>query len=102
MSTLLEPALEIAMNEVRALPVEPIRNSLILIGLVLRTRSAIEYDWPAPHVAVPTRSPLKLAGPAVTVNVALALSPGAIGPAIVSVPCTAVVQPAAGGARLSL
>src|SRR5262245_23264192 len=67
----------------------PMRNSLIFTGLVLRARSAIAADWAAPfavHVAVPLRSPLKLAGPEVTVNVRLTLSPGAIGPAMVSDP----------------
>src|SRR4051794_26191278 len=81
------------MNELVELAgeLEPIRNSLILTGLTLRTRSAIDADWAAPlarfvHAAVPSRSPLKLAGPEVTVNVALTLSPGATGPGIVSAP----------------
>src|SRR3954447_8306210 len=81
-----------------SLPV-PMRNSLILTGAVLRTHSVIDADCGAPfavHVAVPNRSPLKLAGPDVTLNVTLALSPGAIGPGIVSEPppSTAALQPA--------
>src|SRR3954466_13210484 len=64
-------------------PLEPIRNSLILIGLVLRTFSAIAADCPSPHVPVAIRSPLNDAGPEVTLNVALTLAPGATGPAIV-------------------
>src|ERR1700754_3317398 len=73
------------MNELVPLlgELEPMRNSLILTGLVLRTFSAIDADCPSPQVAFPTRSPLKLTGPEVTLNVALTLSPGAIGPAIV-------------------
>src|SRR4051794_13434090 len=72
------------MNELVPLPVEPIRNSLILIGLVLRTRSAIDADCPSPHAAVPMMSPLNEAGPEVTLNVRLTLAPGATGSEIVS------------------
>src|SRR3954471_8568280 len=64
----------------------PRRNSLILIGLVLRTFSAIVADCATPLVvqeALPMRSPLKLPGPEVTLNLTLTLSPGATGPAIV-------------------
>src|SRR4051812_18178995 len=61
----------------------PIRNSLILIGLVLRTFSAIDAVCPSPHVAFPMMSPLNGASPDVTFNVALTLAPGATGPAIV-------------------
>src|SRR5689334_12636799 len=93
------------MNESVASAVVPMRNSLIFTGGVLRARSAIDADCVAPfavHVAVPTRSPLKLAGPDVTVNVRLTLSPGATGPAIVSEPpWTAALQPA-GSDRPSL
>src|SRR3954454_11207014 len=68
----------------------PMRNSLILTGLVLRTRSDVEADRVAPpwsvHEAVPAMSPLNTAGPEVTRNVRLTLSPGATGPAIVSEP----------------
>src|SRR3954453_21521041 len=73
------------MNELVPLAglLEPIRNSLILIGLVLRTFSAIDADCPSPHVAVPIRSPLNEAGPEATLNVALAPAPGATGAAIV-------------------
>src|SRR3954449_1508324 len=76
----------------------PIRNSLILIALVLRTFSAIDEDCPSPHVALPIRSPLNGAGPEVTLNVALTLSPGATGSATVF--GASVVQPA-GAAMLS-
>src|SRR3954462_10125181 len=75
------------MNELVALlgALLPTRNSLILIGLMLRTFSAIAADCVAPldefvQDALPIRSPLKLAGPDVTVNAALTLSPGATGP----------------------
>src|SRR3954451_20575609 len=75
------------MNELVALlgALLPTRNSLILIGLMLRTFSAIAADCVAPldgfvQDALPIRSPLKLAGPEVTLNVALTLSPGATGP----------------------
>src|SRR3954468_20220653 len=87
------------MNEFDPLPVEPIRNSLILTGLVLRTRSAIDAVCPSPHAALPMMSPLNGAAPEVTLIVALALSPGATGPAIVTGPL--VVQPA-GAVTLSL
>src|SRR4051794_23928151 len=75
----------------------PMRNSLTLIGLVLRTRSAVEADCGAPWLvqdAVPIRSPLNAAGPEVTVNVRLTVSPGATGPGIVSAPWTAALHPA--------
>src|SRR3954452_4202416 len=65
------------MNELLPLPVEPMRNSLILIGLVLRTFSTIDADCASPHVAVPMMSPLKAAAPEVTLNVLLTLAPGA-------------------------
>ena len=83
------------MNELVALVGEllPMRNSLILIGLVLRTFSAIDADCPSPHVALPIRSPLNGAGPEVTLNVALTLAPGATGSA--SVFGASVVQPRA-------
>src|ERR1035438_8343815 len=63
-------------------------NSLILTGLTLRTFSAMVSDC-GPlrvglvHETLPTRSPLKAAGPEVTLKVALTLAPGATGPAIV-------------------
>ena len=61
------------------------RNSLILTGLALRTLSAMISECFAPlvwfaHEALPTRSPLKAAGPDVTLKVALTLAPGATGP----------------------
>ena len=62
------------------------RNSLILIGLTFRTFSAVVSDCFPPvagfvHEALPTRSPLKAAGPEVTLKVALTLAPGATGSA---------------------
>src|SRR5690348_11078914 len=59
-------------------------NSLILIGLTFRTFSAVVSDWVAPlagldQEALPTRSPLKAAGPEVTLKVALTLAPEATG-----------------------
>src|SRR6266511_1608276 len=82
MSTALVPALESSMNELVGLSLVPVRNSLILIGLTLRTFSLVVSDCLAPvagfvHEAVPTRSPLKAAGPEVTVKVALTVAPGA-------------------------
>src|SRR5262245_22542382 len=81
------------MNELVPLAglLEPMRNSLILTGLVLRTGSAIEADW-SPQVAVPTRSPLNGAGPEVTLIVRLTAAPGATGSLTVTGPV--VVQPA--------
>src|SRR5437016_1392179 len=79
------------MNEFVELAGEPalILNSLILIGLTFRTFSAVVSDCIAPlvwffHWALPTRSPLKAAGPEVTLKVALTLAPGATGSAIVT------------------
>src|ERR1051325_7977795 len=79
------------MNEFVGLAAVPslTRNSLILIGLTFRTFSAVVSDCFAPlvwfvHWALPTRSPLKAAGPEVTLKVALTLAPGATGPAIVT------------------
>ena len=79
------------MNESVALAGAPalMRNSLILIGLTLRTFSAVVSDCVTPlvacfHEARPTRSPLKAAGPEVTLKVALTLAPGATGSAIVT------------------
>src|ERR1017187_5902753 len=74
------------MNEFVELVVEPslMRNSLILIGLTFRTFSAVVSDCFLPfagfvHETLPTRSPLKAAGPEVTLKVALTLAPGATG-----------------------
>ena len=76
------------MNEFVGLAGEPelMRNSLILTGLTFRTFSAVVSDCFAPlagfvHEALPTRSPLKAAGPEVTLKVALTLAPGATGSA---------------------
>ena len=85
------------------------RNSLILIGLTFRTFSAVVSDCVAPcrfvHEALPTRSPLKAAGPEVTLKVALTLAPGATGSAIVFdvsvLPATTEVHPV-GTERLNL
>src|ERR1035441_10194245 len=79
------------MNEFVELAGEPelTANSLILIGLTFRTFSAIFSDCVLPfvvHEALPTRSPLKAAGPEVTLKVAFTLAPGATGAAIVVVP----------------
>src|SRR5512136_1107553 len=72
------------MNESVGLAGEPAltRNSLILIWLTFRTFSAVVSDCGLPvagfvHEALPTRSPLKAAGPEVTLKVALTLEPGA-------------------------
>src|SRR5678815_1217665 len=79
-----------------------LRNSLIVIGLTLRTFSTAVSDCFVPpaafvHRALPTRSPLKAAVDDVTVKVALTLAPGAIGTAIVAdaldVPGTTAVHP---------
>src|SRR5258708_35523109 len=77
------------MNEFAGLSGELMRNSLILIGLTFRPFSAVGSDCvPARvglvHEALPTRSPLKAAGPEVTLKVALTLAPGATGSAIVT------------------
>src|SRR5262245_41240090 len=82
MSTATAPGLERSMNELVGLSLVPVRNSLILIGLTLRTFSVVVSHGLAPvvgsvHEAVPTRSPLKAAGPEVTVKVALTVAPGA-------------------------
>src|SRR5579862_3177352 len=64
---------------------EPRANSLILIGLTFRTFSAAMSDcvWPLAfvHEALVTMSPLKAAGPEVTLKVALTVAPGATGSA---------------------
>src|SRR6266568_527573 len=70
------------MNALVGLVLVPARNSLILIGLTLRTFSVVIPDCFAPfvgfvHAALPIRSPLKGAGPEVTLKVALTLAPGA-------------------------
>src|SRR5437763_8494936 len=79
------------MNESVGFVGEPalIRNSLILTGLTFRTFSAMVSACFAPlawlvHWALPTRSPLKAAGPEVTLKVALTVAPGATGSAIVT------------------
>src|SRR5215475_7638444 len=76
------------MNEFVGFPGPLTRNSLILIGLTFRTFSAVISDCVRPlefvHEAWPTRSPLKAAGPEVTLKVAFTLASGATGPAMVS------------------
>src|ERR1039458_7697284 len=72
------------------------RNSLILIGLTFRTFSAVvalNCLPPLVHAAVPMRSPLKAAGSEVTLKVAVALAPGAIGSANVVGPEAAAAHP---------
>src|SRR4051812_1809550 len=70
------------MNALVGLALVPARNSLILIGLTLRTFSVVVSLRLMPfagfvHVALPIRSPLKAAGPEVIRKVALTLAPGA-------------------------
>src|ERR1700709_1946882 len=71
---------------------EPMRNSLILIGLVLRTRSARFAAPPPSHVALAMMSPLNGAAPEVILNLFFTLAPGATGS--VSVTGALAVQPA--------
>ena len=87
------------------------RNSFTLTGLTFRTFSAVVSVCILPlawlfHEASPTRSPLKTAGPEVTLKVALTLAPGAITSANVFdvslVPSTTEVHCALGTAMLSL
>src|SRR5216683_91764 len=99
------------MNALVELVLVPARNSLILIGLTFRTFSAVVPDClpPCPgfvHEALPIRSPLKAAGPEVTLNVALTLAPGATGwpnvTDVSSVPATKEVHCLLGTEMLSL
>src|ERR1043165_7776790 len=63
---------------------EAMRSSLILMGLTFRTFSAVVstcFPLALVHQALPTKSPLKGAGPEVTLKVALTLAPGATGSA---------------------
>src|SRR5271157_5773748 len=94
------------MKEFVELTGEPelIANSLILIGLTFRTFSAVVSVCVLPPVVqetLPTRSPLKAAGPEVTLKVALTFAPGATGAAIVVVPEATAVHPV-GTERLNL
>ncbi len=103
-STAPAPALYSSMNESVELEPALMRNSLILIGLTLRTFSAVVSDCVLPfavHETLPTRSPLKAAGPEVTLKVALTLAPGATGAAMVVAPEAAAVHPL-GAERLNL
>src|ERR1700722_13543117 len=81
-----------------ASPVVETRNSLIVIGSVLRTASVAVTEplLLPPHEASPVSSPLNDFAPAVTLNVALVLAPGAIGPNFcesVSLPTSRDFQP---------
>jgi len=72
------------MNASVGLEGEPelIRNSLILIGLTLRTFSAVISVCVCSlevKEALATRSPLKAVGPDVTLKVALTVAPGGTG-----------------------
>jgi hypothetical protein len=75
-----------------------------LIGLTFRTFSTVLSDCLLPfvdHEALPTKSPLKAAGPEVSLKVALTLPPGATGAAVVVAPEAAAVHPL-GAERLNL
>ena len=75
------------MSESVGLELALMRNSLILIALTFRTFPAVVSDCVLPFAvqeALPTRSPLKAAGPEVTLKVALTLAPGTTGPGNVS------------------
>src|SRR5438105_4499262 len=76
----------------------PAANSLILIGLTLRTFSTAFSVCAGPpvislHETSATRSPLNGVGPEVTLNVAVTLAPGATGPATVAGVEATVFQP---------
>ena len=106
MSTSLAPALYSSMNEFVEFAGEPalIANSLILTGPTFRTFSAVFSDCVLPfvvHETLPARSPLKAAGPEVTLKVALTLAPGATGAAIIVAPEATAVHPV-GTERLNL
>src|SRR5215470_8693727 len=97
-SMALVPALYSSMNESVGFVGEPalVRNSLILIGLTLRTFSAVVSDCVRPfavHEALPTKSPLNGAGPEVILKVALTFAPGATGSANVADVAAATVHP---------
>src|SRR5947207_10152786 len=84
------------MNEFVGLPGPLMRNSLILIGLPLRTFSTVVSDCLLPFVvnsALAIRSPLKAAGPEVTLKVAFTLAPGATGSANVAEFVATAVHP---------
>src|ERR1041385_3257300 len=109
MSTAVARVLESSMNALVGLSLVPVRNSLILIGLTLRTFSVVVSDCLAPvvrfvHETTPRRSPLKAPGPEVTVKTALTVSPGATRPNFIDfwvVPGTNEVQNRAGTAMLN-
>src|SRR4051812_31854256 len=73
-------------------------NSLILIGLALRTFSTTvsvcAFPVPSVHEALATRSPLKAAGPEVTLNVALKVAPAASSATLAGPPVATAFQPA--------
>src|SRR5262245_33189188 len=97
------------MNALVTLPVTPVRNSLILIGLTFRTFSVVVSERLPPcvgfvHWALPIRSPLKGSGPEVTVNVALTLAPGSTESNVIDVsvlPLTKEVQRLSGTEMLN-
>src|SRR5689334_7298220 len=98
------------MNELVELAGEPelIANSLILIGLTLRTFWIVfsDSDLPAAliHEALPIRSPLNASRPEVTLKVAITVAPGATGSANVldvSVPPAATADQPAGVVMLN-
>src|SRR5271165_5552370 len=83
------------MNEFVGLSGELTRNSLILIGLTFRTFSIAVSDRFTPFAvqeALAAKSPLKAAGPEVTLKVALTVPPGATGPAAVAAVVAAAVH----------
>src|ERR1039457_5350932 len=103
MSTALAPALYNSMNESVGLAPALMPTSLILTALTLRTFSIADSVSAAPlavQEALPARSPLKGAGPEVTLKVALTLAPGATGEVNEAGPEAAEVHPA-GMDRLS-
>src|SRR3990170_594586 len=91
--------------ELAGLP-ELMPSSLIFTGLTFRTFWAVVSERVRPEpvqAALPTRSPLKAAGPGVTWNVAVMLAPGATDANVLTVsvdPETTAVHPA-GTARFS-
>src|ERR1035438_4731909 len=104
MSTALAPALYNSMNESVGLAPALMPNSLILTALTLRTFSIADSVCVAPlavQEALPTRSPLKGAGPEVTLKVALTLPPAA-GGAVDEDTAPAAPDAPAGTERLSL
>src|SRR5580765_4347870 len=98
MSTGDVPALKSSMKELVGLAGAPdaIWNSLILIGLTLRTFTIAVSDrgtsTASAHLALATRSPFQAVGPEVIVNVILAGE--AVSPIGVDALCPTAFQPA--------